>query len=322
MVKKPEIFLVLGGDVFVGRHVVERLKARGDQVSVFDSTQRHVDVPFYHGDIREKAQILDAVKESGATCIIHTISPLSIRNQENPGIFHEVNVEGTRKVIEAAQEAGVHNIVYHSSSGVVFDGHDIKNGDENLPYVKNPPSPYTRSRISAEKLILGANGKMGLKTACIRPSGIFGVGDQELIVGAYQTWKNGSTNVQFGSNENLVDRTYVANVALALVLAADKLENNEVAGQVFFIANNEPCLFWDFMRNLWDGFDQAFPNEAHPGNKITVIPRFIALLLAHVTGLVAWLLRRDPPLLTPYTVKFYDGKRVFYFYKSETTTWV
>lgn len=63
-----DIFLVLGGDVFVGRHVVERLKAWGKIVSVFDTTQSHVDVPFYHGDICTPEEISSAIqKVSGVT---------------------------------------------------------------------------------------------------------------------------------------------------------------------------------------------------------------------------------------------------------------
>ncbi|THU89235.1 hypothetical protein K435DRAFT_729339 [Dendrothele bispora CBS 962.96] len=311
MAGKSDIFLVLGGDVFVGRHVVERLKSRGDQVSVFDTTQRHVDVPFYSGDIRVEAEISDAIQKSGATCIIHTISPLSIRNQENPQIFHQVNVEGTKNVIEAAKRLGVRKLIYHSSSGVVFDGHDILNGDENLPYVKHPESPYTLSRILAEKAVLAANGKDELKTAVIRPAGSFGEGDQELIVGAYDAWKKGSTNVQLGDNKNLSDKTYVGNVALALVLAADKLDNDGVSGQAFFVGNNDPRPFWDFMRTIWDGFDDAFPNQARPKKKPFVIPRAAALLLAHLMGFFAWILRRDPPVLTPYTVTFATASFTF-----------
>lgn len=85
-----------------------------------------------------------------------------------------MNVEGTRNVIEAAIAAGVRKLVYHSSSGVVFDGRDIMNGDESLPYPKKHLDPYTASRAMAEELVLAANGTNGLKTTCIRPTGIFG----------------------------------------------------------------------------------------------------------------------------------------------------
>jgi sterol-4alpha-carboxylate 3-dehydrogenase (decarboxylating) len=99
---------------------------------------------------------------------------LSIRNRDNLQIFYKVNVEGTRNVIEAAKGTGVRKLIYYSSSGVVFDGHDIVNGDESLPYPKKHLDAYTESRALAEQLVLGANDAQGLRTVCIRPAGVFG----------------------------------------------------------------------------------------------------------------------------------------------------
>ena len=61
------IYLVLGGDVFIGRHVIERLKARGDKVFVYDTTQRHDDVPYFAGDIRDKVKLSAAMREVRTT---------------------------------------------------------------------------------------------------------------------------------------------------------------------------------------------------------------------------------------------------------------
>ncbi|KAJ7510525.1 3-beta hydroxysteroid dehydrogenase/isomerase family-domain-containing protein [Mycena galericulata] len=300
-----DVYLVLGGDVFVGRHVIEQLKARGDTVFVFDSTQRHDDVEFYPGDICVSNEISSAIQKTGATCIIHTISPLSIRNRDNLSIFHRVNVEGTKNVIAAANAAGVRKLIYHGSSGVVFDGRDIANGDEGLPYSKKHLDPYTASRALAEQIVLAANEPGGLRTACIRPSGIFGPGDQELIVGAFEAWKRGTTHVQLGNNKNLCDRTYVGNVAHAILLAADKLGDPAVAGETFFITNNDPRLFWDFMRSLWAGFDAVYPNRPKAvAKKTLVIPRPLALILAYVLQFFAWIRGDKDQPLTPYRVTF------------------
>ncbi|KAJ6553599.1 3-beta hydroxysteroid dehydrogenase/isomerase family-domain-containing protein [Mycena vulgaris] len=310
-----DVYLVLGGDVFAGRHVVEQLKARGDTVFVFDSTQKHDDVECFSGDICVPDQISSAIEKTGATCIIHTVSPLSIRNRDNLSVFHRVNVDGTRNVIQAAEAAGVRKLVYHSSSGVVFDGHDIVNGDENLPYPKTHLDAYPESRALAEELILAANDTNGMRTVCIRPTGIFGPGDQETIIGAYDSWKRGMTHVQLGKNRNLCDKTYVGNVAHAILLASDKLSDpaavDQVAGQTFFITNNDPRLFWDFMRSLWAGFDAIFPDRALKKQKSVVIPRTLALGLAYVMQFVAWLRGDRNQLLTPYTVTFATATMYF-----------
>jgi sterol-4alpha-carboxylate 3-dehydrogenase (decarboxylating) len=61
--KTRDIYLVIGGSGFVGRHIVEALVARGDDVSVFDIVQRYHDVPFYTGDISEQSSITQALQK-------------------------------------------------------------------------------------------------------------------------------------------------------------------------------------------------------------------------------------------------------------------
>ena len=58
-----DVYLVIGGSGFLGRHVVDALLARGDSVSIFDIVQRYHDVPFYMGDISEEEQVSDALRK-------------------------------------------------------------------------------------------------------------------------------------------------------------------------------------------------------------------------------------------------------------------
>lgn len=89
-------------------------------------------------------------------------------------VYHKVNIEGTKNVIRAALAENVRAIIYTSSAGVVFNGSDLINVDETAPVPRGTMDAYNETKAEAERLILEANGKNGLMTVAIRPSGIFG----------------------------------------------------------------------------------------------------------------------------------------------------
>ncbi|KDR82745.1 hypothetical protein GALMADRAFT_112718 [Galerina marginata CBS 339.88] len=222
-VKSRDVYMVIGGNGFLGRHIVQQLLDRGDIVSVFDIVERYNDVTFYSGDISDQNSVASALRKSGATCIIHTASPHATLN--NPVIFHKVNVEGTKAVIAAAVETGVRKLVFTSSAGVIFNGGDVIDADERVPFPKVPMDAYNDTKGQAEVAVLEANGKGGLLTVALRPAGIFGPGDRQAMSGMYQVYERGQTHFQIGDNTNLFDWTYVGNVARAHLLAADRLDS-------------------------------------------------------------------------------------------------
>ncbi|ETW81745.1 hypothetical protein HETIRDRAFT_475223 [Heterobasidion irregulare TC 32-1] len=216
-----DIFIVIGGSGFLGRHIVQALLERGESVAVFDIVQRHDDVQFYSGDISDEVQVSVALQKSGATCIIHTASPP--HGVEDPALYWKVNVEGTKAIIAAAVANKIPKLVYTSSAGVVFNGEDLIDVDERLPPPEKPLDAYNESKAKAEEIVLAANGKDGLLTVALRPAGIFGPGDRQAVPGFAAVLAEGKAHFQIGDNKNLFDWTYVGNVAYAHILAAEKL---------------------------------------------------------------------------------------------------
>lgn len=83
---------------------------------------------------------------------------------------------------------------------------------------------YNETKAVAEKMVLDANNESeGFLTIALRPAGIFGPGDRQLVPGLRSVAKLGQSKFQIGDNNNLFDWTYVGNVADAHVLAAQKL---------------------------------------------------------------------------------------------------
>ena len=118
------------------------------------------------------SSISESFLQSGTTCIIHTAAPPP--GKGNEALHRKVNVEGTKAIIAAAVECGVRKLVYTSSAGTVYDGHDLIDCDERMPFPEVPMDIYNETKAQAEKIVLEANGKDGLLTIALRPAGIFG----------------------------------------------------------------------------------------------------------------------------------------------------
>ncbi|CDQ83558.1 unnamed protein product, partial [Oncorhynchus mykiss] len=127
---------VIGGSGFLGRHLVEKLLGKGYTVSVFDIRQSYElpGVTFHQGDLCDKQALLTALQ--GVSLVFHCASPAPA--SDDKALFQRVNIQGTQTVLQACTEAGVQKVVLTSSASVVFEGTDIKDGREDLPYAKKP----------------------------------------------------------------------------------------------------------------------------------------------------------------------------------------
>ncbi|XP_044539151.1 sterol-4-alpha-carboxylate 3-dehydrogenase, decarboxylating [Gracilinanus agilis] len=121
-----------------------------------------------------------------------------------------------------------------SSASVVFEGIDIKNGTEDLPYAMKPIDYYTETKILQEREVLNANEpSSNFLTTAIRPHGIFGPRDQQLVPILIEAARSGRMKFMIGNGKNLVDFTFVENVVHGHILAAEHLSSDSgLGGQV------------------------------------------------------------------------------------------
>jgi sterol-4alpha-carboxylate 3-dehydrogenase (decarboxylating) len=283
--------LVLGGNGFLGRHLVEDLIDKKKQVFVFD-IRKHPDydtdeklktnvIKFFEGDLTKEQEMLNALTESQVDTIFHCATPSPFGSAE---LLHKVNIEGSKVLLGCMKKApNVKRILLVSSASVVYSGEDISDADENTPYARTGFNAYTDSKIAQEKLFLAANDKPeynNVKIAAIRPAGIFGERDVLMFPNILSTGRAGRTKFYIGSGKNLFDFTYVKNVSHALMLAADKIEG--VAGEPFFVTNMEPIPFWQFFGDVWEDMECPRPKIGIPAALMTVI----SYLIVFVTFLI------------------------------------
>ncbi|XP_061408537.1 sterol-4-alpha-carboxylate 3-dehydrogenase, decarboxylating isoform X1 [Lethenteron reissneri] len=270
--------LVIGGAGFLGQHLVEALVARGYVVGVFDVRPGAPisGVVYFTGDLCNQEDLMPALQS--VSVVFHCASPSPASNNRN--LFYRVNCQGTQTVIAACQAAGVKRLVLTSSASVVFEGVDLKDATEETPYARRPIDYYTETKILQEKAVLAANcPERGFLTVAIRPHGIFGPRDPQLVPILVDAARRGKMKFIIGDGSNLVDFTYVENVAHGHILAAEHLDpGSPVCGQAFHITNDEPVPFWAFMSRLLEGLGYAAPRHRLPYRLVYVLALLLQLL--------------------------------------------
>uniref|UniRef100_A0A8C2Y3Y0 3-beta hydroxysteroid dehydrogenase/isomerase domain-containing protein n=1 Tax=Capra hircus TaxID=9925 RepID=A0A8C2Y3Y0_CAPHI len=161
------VYLVTGGCGFLGEHVVRMLLQREPrlrELRIFDLHLGPVQVTAIQGDVTQAHEVAAAV--AGAHVVIHTAGLVDVFGKTSPETIHEVNVQGTQNVIEACVQTGTRFLIYTSSMEVVgpnIKGQPFYRGNENTPYEAVHRHPYPCSKALAERLVLEANGREGLR---------------------------------------------------------------------------------------------------------------------------------------------------------------
>lgn len=242
--------VITGGQGFVGRALVNRFADAGHEVicaDMRDSAFRD-DVTFLNLDIRDRDAVQAAL--AGADTVIHNASLVHTKHNRESDVW-AVNLNGTENILEACKANGVQRLVYISSASVVYEGRDIENGGESLPYCSVSQAPYADSKIEAEKSVLAADGDGPTRTCALRPHVIFGPGDQRFIPVVLDKAREGKLKRAIGKRDKLSDFTYISNLVDAVVTAeAQLVADAPVCGQAYFITNGEPMVWFDFVEKL------------------------------------------------------------------------
>ena len=244
-----ERVVVTGAAGFVGRHLVERLVRQGLEVIASDLRDPGVSgATFVACDITDPAAC--AALCAGAATVYHVASLVQTR-RAGADLVWAVNRDGTRNLLNAGTDAGVRQFIYVSSASVVYEGRDIENGDETLPYTAVSQAPYADSKLAAEKEVVAATGAM--LTCAIRPHVVYGPGDTRFFPAILSRAMAGKLKLGVGREHKLSDFTYIDNLVDALMLARQRLTpESGLGGRVWFVTNGEPLSFWEFVDRTLD----------------------------------------------------------------------
>lgn len=214
--------LVTGGGGFIGSHVVRQLLAAGNDVCVLHLPKedlrniRGLDVEFIAGDITDAACVKRAVEGCAHVYHLAAIYALWLPRMD---LMHEVNVGGTRNVLDACLHADTEKVIY-TSSIAVFGGQGLdRDATEESPFALGVTGDlYSRTKFDSHQ-VAQEFVRRGLPLTTVAPCGPVGPGD----VGPTPTGKLLITVAQMSTvlaphtNTNLLD---VRDCAAGHLLAA------------------------------------------------------------------------------------------------------
>lgn len=169
--------LVTGATGLIGFNIVEQLLSAGHEVRVLARSPEKAAGLFQNrcevlkGDITEPASIAPAA--SGCELVFHAAG-FPEQWMKDPAIFQQVNVHGTRNVLEAARAAGVRRVVYTSTIDV-FAGEPHKSYNESVLDPLPKGTYYERSKQDADKLAAEFQ-RTGMDIVFLHPAGLYGPG--------------------------------------------------------------------------------------------------------------------------------------------------
>ncbi len=306
------LFLVTGALGHLGNTLVRLLVRQGCRVRGLvlpndrSTALEGVDFERIPGDIRDPVSLRhffdleSAGVDPDRTAVLHTAGIVSIASKYEQRVF-DVNVEGTRNIVDACLNAGIRRLVYTSSVHAIPEldkGEtivEIDGGEEGAFSGKDVNGLYAKTKAMATRVVLDAIPR-GLDAVIVHPSGILGPGDygRAHLTQLVLDYMQGRLTAYVRGGYDLVD---VRDVAAGMVAAAENGRTGES-----YILSNRYIEVGDLMKML----------RRISGHKrtLTLLPFAFAKLTAPLAEL--WYkLMRQPPLFTRYSLYTLESNSIF-----------
>lgn len=240
--------VVTGGYGFIGSHLVAALLDRGDSVTVFDfakSTRdtsidfdRHANFRFVPGDVTDIGALENALTADVDT-VFHLAAVVGVKNYlKDPLRVLDVNVTGTRNVLELSHRHGVH-VVYASTSEVFGKNPNppfAEDDDRVLGSTRTARWSYSTSKAMAEHLVFAMHAAYALPVTVVRYFNVYGPRQAPIFVISQSIHRilNGRRPLLYDSGDQTRCFTYVDDAVAGTLLAS---ESSAAIGQAFNIGS-------------------------------------------------------------------------------------
>ena len=251
--------LVTGANGFTGSYLIRNLLNKGYEIRGMVRKNSNLDlvkdlnIEFCYVDLAKDE--LDDQIMNGIDAVYHVGAAYRDEGVAK-SYFWDVNVEGTRKLLEASKKAGVNKFIHCSTVGVQGD---IKNppAKETDPY--NPGDHYQESKLEGEKLALDFFKSKGLNGTVVRPVGIYGPGDTRFLK-LFKFINSGKFRM-IGNGNVLYHLTYVEDLVEGFVLAGESDKSNN---EIFTIGGKSWLTLTELVEKIAKILDKPVPKKSIP----------------------------------------------------------
>jgi nucleoside-diphosphate-sugar epimerase len=202
------------------------------------------------GDLTAPVHLADSLAELSPECVMHLAA--EIASQRDAEQIHEVNVEGMRRLLEAAQAADVKRFVFASTVVTGEADGRLLREDEPLPV----QTAYGRSKQEGERLLRESD----LHGVVVRPGHVYGPGGWYAHEFVRRLQQPGRFAV-IGRGDNLWDVVHVDDVAVALADCVERAPD----GALYHVADDEPLTYYEFVKLTADALGVGPPRRVPAG---------------------------------------------------------
>jgi len=219
-------YFVTGGTGFIGRALIHKLADSGHTIhALFRSKSKtaslkHPHIQWFKGDVLDPKSILKAM--NGCEYVFHSAAMTKIWSK-NPQIYHQINVTGTKNIIESSLNLGIKKVVMTSTAGV-FGPSSIEDVNETTIRKTKYFTEYERTKAEADSLALSYTQK-GIDIVIVYPTRVYGPGplkESNSVTKLMNFYIKGRWPLIPGNGKSIGNYVYIDDVVEGHISAMEK----------------------------------------------------------------------------------------------------
>ncbi len=305
---------ITGATGFIGGKLVNKLSAQNHKIKCLVRRTSNIknienlNVETVYGDLGDFSSFENLLE--GSEIVFHLAAFVSDFGKKED--FFKYNFEATKHLLDESIKQGVKKFVYLSTSSVLWrsdfwDVHKIVGIDESYPYPRTYNDYYNESKSRAERLVISYNGKGGLHTTVIRPSGVWGAGDTVILPRILKAAEKGFL-IPAGDGKGLVSPCHIDNLIDGTVLAAN---SDNSSGNIYFINDGNSINHIEFIKMLLNACGVDWSPRLFIPYKLGYIIASLLELSHKIAGI------KKPPVITRFAVAAIAGSRTYSIEKAK-----